>query len=170
MTDKVLVTFASRYGSTKQVAEKIAAVLQERNYTVDVFPVNKVKSLSGYRFIVLGTGLYIGNMLKSAGQFLSRFQNELSKQPVALFALGPVEIKDKMTDDDQKQLDSILAKTPWFMPVSKIVFGGKYDPVCLHFFDKLLASLPASPLYNLPASDARDWAAITRWAENLDIK
>jgi len=170
MDDKILITFASRYGSTKQVAEKIAAVLQERNYSVDVIPVNKVKSLSGYSFIILGAALYIGNMLKPARHFLTRFRAELVNHKVALIALGPTHLHDdEMTANDQQQLDAILAKTPWFTPVSKIVFGGKYDPARLKFFDKLIATLPASPLHNLPASDARDWTAITRWAQSLEI-
>jgi menaquinone-dependent protoporphyrinogen oxidase len=47
------------------------------------------------------------------------------------------------------------------------MFGGKYDPVTLRFPDSLLASLPASPLHNQPASDARNWIAIRTWANDL---
>ena len=50
------------------------------------------------------------------------------------------------------------------------MFGGKYDPVKLRFPDSLLAKLPASPLHQAPASDARDWTAIRAWASDLAVR
>lgn len=64
----------------------------------------------------------------------------------------------------------MLAKYPWLTPVALELFGGKYDPAKLHLLDRLIASLPASPFHNEPASDVRDWTAIRAWASNLAAK
>jgi menaquinone-dependent protoporphyrinogen oxidase len=68
------------------------------------------------------------------------------------------------------QLDKELAKYSWLSPVAVEMFGGKYDPAKLRFPDNVIANSPASPLYQMPASDLRDWAAIRAWASNLPTK
>jgi menaquinone-dependent protoporphyrinogen oxidase len=87
--------------------------------------------------------------------------------PGAFFALGPTRPGALDQPDVRAQLDEALVKIPWFKPVSAQLFGGKYAPARLRFPDSLLAALPASPLHNQPASDARDWNAINAWAESL---
>lgn len=57
----------------------------------------------------------------------------------------------------------MLAKLPWLKPLAVEVFAGKLDPAKLRFPDSLLTMLPASPLHGMPATDARDWAAIRTW-------
>jgi len=89
MSNSILVAFATRYGSTQEVADKIAATLRESGLTVDVQPVKQVQTLDGYRAVVLGTPLYIGSWLKDAQRFLTRHQTALEKLPVAIFSLGP---------------------------------------------------------------------------------
>ena len=53
MSETVLVTYATRYGSTKEVAEKIAEYLKKRGGMVDIIPSSQVTSLKKYQFIVL---------------------------------------------------------------------------------------------------------------------
>ena len=89
---------------------------------------------------------------------------------MAIFVLGPTHTDEKEWQGSRAQLDKELAKYPWLNPVALEMFGGKYDPAKLRLADKLLAALPASPAHNMPASDARDWAAIRAWASNLAAK
>ena len=168
MSDTILITYASRYGSTQEVAEKIAVTLSESGLTVDVQPARQVKTLQGYRAIVLGTPLYIGSWLKDAHRFLKRHQAALEKLPVAIFSLGPTHGEDPIPTV-RPQMDKELAKYPWLKPVSTELFGGQYDPDKLRFPDTLLGKVPASPLYEAPASDLRDWDAIRNWAQSLDL-
>ncbi len=170
MSTLVLVAYATRYGSTQQVAEAVAATLREGGLAVDLSPMRQVRSLEGYRAVVLGAPLYIGAWHKDALNFLSRHQEALTRRPVAIFALGPLHDDEKEREGSRAQLDKELAKFPWLTPVALEVFGGKYDPVKLGFSDKLIASLPASPLHNAPASDVRDWTAICAWAGSLPAK
>lgn len=163
--ETILVTFASKYGSTKEVAEAVAAVLRESDYTVDLQPARSVKSLAGYSAVVLGAPFYIGNLLKDAQQFLSKHQETLVRLPVALFTLGPTKNED--FEGTLGQIDATLAKYPWLKPVAVKMFGGKLDPASLRFPDSLLTKLPASPLHGMPFMDIRDWDAIRAWAKTV---
>ncbi len=170
MSDSILVAYATRYGSTQEVAEAVAATLCEHGLAVDIQPMRKVRSLDGYCAIVLGAPLYIGAWHKDALNFLSQHRAALTERPVAIFALGPTHQDEKEMQGSRAQLDKELAKFPWLAPAALEVFVGKYDPAKLNLPDRLIASLPASPLHGMPASDVRDWAAIRAWANNLTAK
>jgi menaquinone-dependent protoporphyrinogen oxidase len=167
MSDTVLVVYATRYGSTQEVAERVAATLREAGLQVDVKRARDVRALEGYCAIVLGAPLYIGRWLKDAHRFLARFQADLSQRPVAVFSLGPTRLEEMKVPDVRAQLDQELNKYPWLKPVASELFGGKYDPATLRFPDSLAATLPASPLHGAPASDARDWEAIRAWTNDV---
>ncbi|RJQ51638.1 MAG: flavodoxin [Actinobacteria bacterium] len=166
MASSILVSYATRYGSTQEVADAIGARLRELGFQVDVRPVRDVAGLEGYDAVVLGTPFYIGSMLKDARQFLERHRAGLEQMPVAIFALGPTRREEDM-EAARAQLDEALAKTPWLKAVAAEMFVGKYDPARLRFLDKLVAILPASPLHGVGAHDERDWDAIGAWANGL---
>src|ERR1035441_2169068 len=83
----VLVTYATRYGSTEEVARAVAETLRERSVAVECQPIRSVHSLERYGAIVLGVPLYMGQMHKDARGFLAAHRNALTKMPVALFVL-----------------------------------------------------------------------------------
>ncbi len=170
MSDMVLVVYVTRYGSTQEVAERVAETLRENGLQVDVKCARDVRALEGYRAVVLGAPLYIGRWLKDAQRFLARFQAGLAQRSVAVFSLGPTRLEEMVAADVRAQLDQELNKYPWLKPVASELFGGKYDPATLRFLDNLLGALPASPLHGLPASDARDWEAIRAWANDVAEK
>jgi menaquinone-dependent protoporphyrinogen oxidase len=167
MSTSVLVAYATRYGSTQEVAEIAAATLREHRLVVDLQPMREVRTLKGYRAVVLGAPLYIGAWPKDALNFLTQHREALSKRPVTIFALGPTHDDENERKGSRAQLDKELEKFPWLTPVGVELFVGKYDPAKLHLPDRLLASLPASPLHHVPASDLRDWNAIRAWATDL---
>lgn len=167
MAKPTLLAYATRYDSTKEVAEAVAATLREHGLEVDLQPMRKVRTLEGYCAVVLGAPLYIGSLHKDARRFLTQHREALSKRPVVIFALGPIHDDEREWQGARAQLDEELAKFSWLTPVALEMFGGKYDPVTLRFPDNLLANLPVSPLHNQPASDARNWTAIHTWANTL---
>ena len=162
MQSSVLVAYATRYGSTEEVAEAIAARLRECGLEVDLKPARDVRALTGYDAAVLGAPLFMFRWHKDARHFLSRHRRALTERPVAVFALGPVhDPYDKEEwQDSRSQLDKELAKFPWFTPVAVEILGGKYDPAKLRFPIKLFAGKE-------PTSDLRDWTAIRAWASSL---
>lgn len=72
MSASILVAFATRYGSTRKVAEVVASTLHERGLEVEIQPMNKVRTLDGYRAVVLGAPLYIGRWHKDAQRLCAR--------------------------------------------------------------------------------------------------
>lgn len=167
MQSKILVGYASKYGSTQEVAETIAATLRENELIVDLRPLREVKTLEEYTAILLGAPLYMLHWHKEALGFLSQHREAITKCPVAVFALGPLGHDEKDWKEIREQLDKELEQFPWLRPITIGLFGGKFDPEKLHFPDKIIASLPASPLHKMPATDVRNWTVIRAWASNL---
>ena len=165
MSATILVAFATKYGSTQEVAETIAAALREGGQTVDCQPAKQVRSLDGYGAIVLGAPLYMFRWHKDAKNFLSRHRQAITARPVAVFAMGPLKDEAKDWQDVRAQLEKELAGFPWLAPVAAEVFGGKHDPAKLTFPHNLIPALK-----QMPATDIRDWTAIRAWAIGLAAK
>jgi menaquinone-dependent protoporphyrinogen oxidase len=165
LSSSVLVAYATRYGSTQEVAEAVAAELRARGLAVDIQPMRKMRTLEGYGAVVLGTAIYMFRLHKDARRFLARHREALTQRPVAIFALGPFNDEEKEWQGVRAQLDKELAQFPWFTPVAREIFGGKFDPAKLRFPYNLVPYLK-----RLPASDIRDWKAIRAWAGDLAEK
>jgi menaquinone-dependent protoporphyrinogen oxidase len=162
MPASILIGYATRYGSTREVSEAIAETLRKAGAAVDPQPVRNVRTLEGYRAVVLGAPLFMYGWHADALQFLSKQSKALARMPVALFALGPTHSPHdpKEWADSRAQLGKALAKFGWLKPVALEMFGGKFDPKDLRFpLNKL-----AGPE---PASDIRDWDAIRAWAGRI---
>jgi menaquinone-dependent protoporphyrinogen oxidase len=162
MSASVLIAYATRYGSTQEVAEAVAATLRERGLEVDIQPMRQVRALDQYRAVVLGAPLYMFHWHKDALHFLARHRQALTQRPVAIFALGPFHADEKEFQEVREQLDKELAQFPWLTPGAIEIFGGKFDPEKLTFPHNLLPALK-----KMPASDVRDWTAIRAWASAL---
>ncbi len=169
MKIKILVAYASKYGSTQEVAEAMVAMLREEGLEADILPMQKVRSLEEYTMIVLGAPLYLGAWHKDARKFLSRHRKALMERQISIFALGPFHdpYEDEEWQASRAMLEKDLAEFPGLAPVAIEIFGGKFEPAQLGFTDKLIVSMPASPLHNIPASDLRDWEAIQAWTKKL---
>jgi menaquinone-dependent protoporphyrinogen oxidase len=164
MKTKVLVAYASSYGSTQEIAEVISETLRSQGLAVDCEPIRKVQTLEGYSAVVLGAPLYMFHWHKDAFHFLSQHHKILEDHlPVAIFAGGPFGKGDEKEWDEVRALfDRELAKFPWLTPISVRIVGGKFDPAKLRFPYNLIPALK-----KIPASDLRDWVAIRMWASSL---
>ncbi|HZU85958.1 MAG TPA: flavodoxin domain-containing protein [Anaerolineaceae bacterium] len=164
METKVLVTYATTYGSTQEIAEFVAETLRKSGLAVELQPMRQVQSLAGYQAVVLGAPLYMFHWHKDALRFMKRHEQALKKTPAAVFALGPFNNVEDEWKEVRSELSKELARFPWFAPAAVEVFGGKFDPTHLRFPWNLLPALK-----KIPASDIRDWEAIRAWAENLPL-
>ncbi len=85
---RILVAYASKKGSTTEIAQAIGKELQAAGHVVDVTEVGAVTSPSGYNAIVIGGPMYMGKMMGEVGKFVKRHYNELKDLPVAGFIVG----------------------------------------------------------------------------------
>jgi menaquinone-dependent protoporphyrinogen oxidase len=154
--DEILIAYATKHGSTHEVAESVAAHLAQAGVEAHTLPAARVRSLDEYRAVVLGAPLYMGRWHGEARAFLRRFRKELATKPLAVFALGPVKDEAEQWEHARRQLFDALSHVPGVEPVSVGVFGGAIVPETLHF-----------PLSHIPAGDLRDWAAIEAWTARL---
>ena len=167
MTLKILVTYASRAGSTAEVAEAIGKTLRENGAQVDVLPMQAVKDLSNYQAIVAGSAIRKSKWLPEAIQFIRAHQATLRHKSFAIFT---VCITLAMSNSDQYR----SAVAGWVSPVRAMVrplseglFAGMLDFSKLPFnWDTLLLRTTVA-LGIFPRGDHRDWKAIDTWAESL---
>ncbi len=159
-TNKILVAYATRYGSTMEAAEEMVAALHEVGLEAEAIPAREVQSLAEYGAVVIGTPLQIGRWHKDIDKFLTRFRAELVERPVAVFVLGPIHNKDEEIKGSVEQLDNELQRYPWLKPAAVETFVGKFDPSKLQF--------PASLFMKaIPYSDEMDHQGIRAWALTL---
>jgi menaquinone-dependent protoporphyrinogen oxidase len=153
MSQTVLVAYASKHGTTREVAESVASTLRSHGFEVEARAAGEVTSLDGVDAVVLGGGLYMARLHADARRFLARHRDRLAELPLAVFAMGPGSTNEKDMAASRKQLDHALAKVSELRPVEVAIFGGALDPTKLRF-----------PFNHMPACDARDWDAIEAWA------
>jgi menaquinone-dependent protoporphyrinogen oxidase len=162
MPESVLVAWATRSGSTREVADAVAAAMREDGLAVDCQPLKSIRTPAAYRMVVIGAPLYMFKWHKDALAFIAKHRQALQKVPVAVFALGPFHDVEKEWKDVRALFDKVLQGLPWFSPFAREVFGGKFDPETLRFPMNLIPALK-----KMPASDIRNWEEIRSWARGL---
>jgi menaquinone-dependent protoporphyrinogen oxidase len=161
VNNRILVTYATRAGSTVGVADAIALGLRQRGFLVEVRPAKENPSVKGYQAVIVGSAIRQGSWLPEAIAFLIHNQAALRRVRVALFT---VHMLNRGDDEQSRQnreayLDALR---PLVLPVAHVFFPGKIDPARLSLIDRLLVRLIQPPI-----GDFRDWDQIRGWAETL---
>ncbi len=152
---KILVAYATKHGSTQEVAEAIAGTLRER-FAVDVRPAGEVRRVDEYDGVVLGGSIYMGRWHHDALRLLKRNAGAFATVPLAVFAMGPDSLEEKKVAESRAQLEHALRRVPEVHPARVAIFGGVVHPQ-EHGF----------PFNKLPEVDARDWTAIGHFATDV---
>ncbi len=162
---KLLVTYASKYGSTAEIAEVIGKELRKREYEVEVKPVDQVGSLAGYDGFVIGSAVYAGSWMKAAAKFLRSNQELLAGRPVWLFSSGPTGEGDPNEIMDGWDFPENLTKVrETIKPKEVILFHGQLDLDKLNFAEKMIVKSVKATV-----GDFRDWLVIRGWARSIDL-
>ena len=166
MSNKILVTYASRAGSTAGVAEAIGKILAEDGTEVEVLPVDEVKDLSPYQAVVTGSAIQGSNWLPEAMQFVRDHQAELARKPFAAFLVCMT-----LVVSDGKYYEEVKA---FMQPVRRLVkpvkegyFAGVLNISKVPSFRARLGFRISVLLGIWKEGDHRDWDAIHAWAEEL---
>jgi menaquinone-dependent protoporphyrinogen oxidase len=164
MEKNILVAYASKRGTTAEIATKIGEVLRQKGLHVDVLPVDKVRNLTSYSTVVLGSAVYFGLWRREAVKFLSENEKRLSELSVWLFSSGPTGAGDPLElMKGWRFPESLRSVIERIKPRGITCFGGKLDLKTMNFFEKMISNKVQSPI-----GDFRNWQAITSWAEALN--
>jgi menaquinone-dependent protoporphyrinogen oxidase len=155
----ILVANASRHGGTREIAEVLAEELQAAGYAADMRDVAEVKALDVYDAVILGSGVYMGNWLPEARQFVERHRAELARLPLWMFSSGPLGAPDPKPTGDPERISDLLRETPHR---EHRVFTGRLDKHELGVGERLVTRIVKAP-----EGDFRDWDAIRAWARKI---
>jgi menaquinone-dependent protoporphyrinogen oxidase len=167
VSNRILVTYASRTGSTAEVAEAIGKTLSKGGMQVDVISMNEVKDLSHYQAVVAGSAIRGSKWLPEAVQFMQTHRTVLAQKRFAMFT---VCITMAMKNAENYRLGVMGWVAPvraMVKPLSEGLFAGMLDFGKLPMnWDTLMLRLTVA-LGIFPRGDHRDWNAVRSWAENL---
>jgi menaquinone-dependent protoporphyrinogen oxidase len=163
METRILVAYASKHGMTAEISQRIGETIQKSGLQVDVLPVKKVRDLSHYQAVVLGSAVYIAMWRKEITRFLQENESLLSQRPLWIFSSGPMGEGDPVEllqgwrfPEAQRPLIERIR------PRGITVFHGAIDIKKMSFFEKwVLKRVKAQ------TGDFRDWAAIAKWAAGI---
>lgn len=166
MSNKILVTYASRIGSTAGVAEAIGQTLTESGALVDVRPMKEVQDLAPYGAVVAGSAIQAGQWLPEALQFMQTHQAALARKPFAAFlvCMTLAMPNNKYQEQVADWLNPVRALVK---PVSEGLFAGALDISKIPSFPDRLKFRLSVAFGVWSEGDHRDWNAIRAWAADL---
>ena len=133
---KALIVYGTRYGATEMTSKEIADVFRDQGLDVKVVNLKdeKVKDISDYDLVLVGSGIKIKKWTKEPEKFLKKFQKELANKKTALFiscgAKYPLdEDADVETELEYAKTHHLEEKAAKYnlQPVALGLFGGVYN-------------------------------------------
>jgi len=158
---RILITYATRAGSTAEVAARMAEVLRTTGASVDLKPVPAVHEVNGYDAVVLGSAIRMGRLLPEALAFVRAQRSSLSHIPIAYFVVSGL-LRDETSAIRREVLAALDPARQLVEPSSIGLFAGKIDYSTMNWFDRSIAEAVSSS-----DGDWRDWEAIERWAREV---
>ncbi len=158
---RTLIAYASKAGSTAEIAAFIAQRLSERGLAVDVRRVKRVTTLEGYDTVVVGSAIRAGRWLGEAERFVRTHSAALARVQTASFTVCMTLQKD--TPENRDVVKAYLKPLrDVFKPQRVGLFAGKMDRARLALIPRLIVKAMKAP-----EGDFRDWSAIRAWADTL---
>ncbi len=158
MSKKILVVYATKCGSTIEVAQAIGDTLSQKSLAVDVKPMKDISDISGYDATIVGSAIRMAQWLPEARNFIKSHQSHLNKIPTAIFSVHILNLDDN-PESQQERLAYTKPIKEVLSPWAEAFFAGKIDQSLLSFFERLLFKLIKSP-----EGDFRNWDIIRSWA------
>jgi menaquinone-dependent protoporphyrinogen oxidase len=169
---RVLVAYASRYGATRGIAERIAETLRQAGQQTTLQPAGSAGSPAEYDAAVIGSAAYFFHWMKPCARYVRRYRSILAQRPVWLFSSGPLGTEPKDAQGRDLRVVTEPKEIPEFLeaihPRDHRVFFGAIDSSKFGFLHRLLNRMPANRGKALfPEGDFRDWNEIDAWSTGI---
>jgi menaquinone-dependent protoporphyrinogen oxidase len=156
---RVLVAFASKHGSTAEIAEAVAGELRRSGLRADCRPAGEVKDLGGYDAVVLGSAVYMKRWQHDARHLLHKHGRELAARAFWIFSSGPF---GERPDPAWAEPPKVVREAEKLGARGHIVFGGRLPVEPAGFIEKaMVRDTPPE------VADLRDWDEIRSWAAGI---
>jgi len=178
---KTLIVYGTRYGATAGTSEEIGKVLRDEGFDVTVVNAKeeKIKVVSEYDLVIVGSGMQMGKWTGEAEDFLKKFQKELAEKKVAVFVSSMKNIqeregkKEELAKAWKLDLEDKVAKYG-LHPIAMGMFGGvidynKMNIITRKAFGSFKKVLEADGFKEVQAGlyETRNWDEIRSWAKEL---
>jgi menaquinone-dependent protoporphyrinogen oxidase len=164
MNQRILVAYASKTGSTGEVAEAIGQTLAVNEAVVDVYPIEEVPNIQDYQVVIVGSAIRAGRWLKAATRFVETHQSYLSHIPTAYFTCC-LTLREDTEQNRREALGYMDPVRSIVTPLAVGAFAGKLDYSKLSFLDGLMLKVMGGDA----EGDFRHWEAIRAWAGSLQL-
>jgi menaquinone-dependent protoporphyrinogen oxidase len=156
---KHLITYVSKKGSTREIAERLSEAFSKSGLEVTLLPLANVQTLEGYDSVILGSPINGMQLLPEFVEFVKK-NPALSGKVLGFFVVSYLykngrriwrRAMDKSIDTMKEQLK----------PEMSAIFGGKLA-------EKMPG--PANLLFGIKSTlplDLRNWTEIDEWADLL---
>ncbi len=175
---RILIAFASRFGSTSEISQEIGDILKQEQFKVDLIDLKgnsgKIPNLSDYEGVIVGSGIRMGRWTKEGLKFLQKNRSELNKKHFGVFVCSGKAANPETYDQALKNyLETPLRKLELLRSDVMIeAFGGVFDLSASNhysFFEKKMLKRIAKSsagfiVQDGKINDFRNWQLIREWA------
>ena len=161
MDKRILIAYASKSGTTREIAEAIGKTLSDKGASVCVQPVKAVGSIEEYRAVVIGSGIRMGHWLPEAEDFVKKNQTRLSQVPTAFFTVHLLHLDNGNVSRAQRESYTQVVRRI-LTPRTEVYFSGRLEFARLSIFERWV-----SKAMKAQEQDLRDWEKIRAWSEGL---
>ena len=158
---RALIAYATKYGTTKEIAEEIQGVLTENGIESDITNVMETGTIDSYDAVILGSPVYMGKMLVEARDFCQRYKPYLIDKWLAIFVDG-ISCCPPEANNTSPMIAAINEMSEYVRPAMKKIFAGAFSPVGLSEGDAQIADM-----VHPPVGDFRDHEEIRTWAREV---
>jgi menaquinone-dependent protoporphyrinogen oxidase len=161
LAKKILIAYASKSGTTRDIAQAIGKSLTDKGADASIQPVKSVASLDGIAAVVIGSGIRMGRWLPEAEDFVRKNETRLKQMPTAFFTVHLLHLDDGETSRAQRQAYT-QAVRQILTPKTEVFFSGRLEFARLTIFERWI-----SKAMKAQEQDLRDWNKIRTWAQGL---
>ena len=170
-TRKILIAYASKSGTTEEVADFIGKLFIQKHFKVEIKSIKSVTDLKGYNAVIIGSAIQYDTWLPEVRQFTKNNMNTLTRVPVSFFftclALSQQSKKTRLKAlTYSNKLHSLF---PQLKPISVGQFAGVLNYSKMSFLYRILFKA-IMPILGVEEGDYRNWDTIKDWAENVHSK
>ncbi len=163
-TQHTLIAYATRAGSTREIAHFMGNIFIQHGKPVEVLEVKAVKHLEQYDALLLGTNIRAGQVMPEILRFAQHNAAWMPRLPKAYFVVCGTLRTD--TPDTRAIVEAYLEPLVRISPpLSKGLFAGRIDPQTMDLPWRLI--LKNITEGSMTPGDFRRWDLIRLWTESV---